>query len=191
MNDLGSRILLETVKVGSLDEPGVSFSTKAIASVLEIKEADIFALYPTKKDLLEAAEKEVYENQMVYLASLIEAHPAYSDWIDGVLDYFLAHSDEVFFLINYLPGLAKASLDNASLAVYHERTVFWGKKILCFFRLGDDEEYFFLWSSIYRSLLYAAANILRGEAEPTTDTRALLKRLLHSGLDSYFAKEVS
>jgi hypothetical protein len=69
--------------------------------------------------------------------------------------------------------------------------VYWGKKVLCFFVLEDDEEYFVLWSAMFRSLLYAAANILRGEAESNDASRTLLKELLHDGLHSFFGAEVS
>jgi hypothetical protein len=44
---------------------------------------------------------------------------------------------------------------------------------------------------MFRSLLYAAANILRGEAESNDASRTLLKELLHDGLHSFFGAEVS
>ncbi len=191
MQDLRSRIILEAIKVGSSDTPSLSFSTKAIASALEIKEFEVFAYFPTKKAILEAARDFLYESQMAYMLSLIDKKSSFDVFVDSAIDYFLAHPEEVFFLLNYLPGLAKASTEASDLARYHERMVYWGKKVLCFFVLEDDEEYFVLWSAMFRSLLYAAANILRGEAESNDASRTLLKELLHDGLHSFFGAEVS
>jgi len=81
-------------------------------------------------------------------------------------------------------GLAKASLAKEDLKAYHDNMIFWGKKILCYFALASDEEYFFVWSATFRSFVYAAANIMRGECADGEKTRRLLVTLIGHGMNA-------
>lgn len=185
MDELDRRILIETIRLGSQDRNEKTFSLNDIAKNLSLSENDILSRFPSRSSLIEKATEMAFTSEMRYLDDLNNRSLSFEAWTNRVLDYFIFHKEETFFVLNFGKGLARASLSGADLQQYHDSMTYWGKRILCYFALSSDEEYFFVWSATFRSFVYAAANIMRGEYLDTPENRKILATLIGHGMNSF------
>jgi hypothetical protein len=178
-------LLNEAVRfVASLDDV-TSFSLPLFADHLQMKEETLRTYFSSEEKLISAASLLVFNSEMSFLDDLNSRGNTFPVWTNRVLDYFLFHKEETLFLLSYGRGIARASLSPKEVKEYHDDMAYWGRRILAYFVLKDDDEYSFVFSSLYRSFIYAAANILRGECEDTPAMRDILIGLMAHGMNSF------
>lgn len=185
MDSTEELILEAAIHLGALSDANRDFSSKAIADGAGVSEYQLFAHFGTKKNLVLQADQRIMERISDFAETLLHGGSLYSDFIDGMLDYFLGHWEETAFLLNYGVGLAHASLDASSLARYHDETIKAAKRILLYYQFADDEQYFLVWSAFVRQLIYGASCIHNGVSPDTPEMRRILKNLIHFGTSYY------
>jgi AcrR family transcriptional regulator len=182
---LSERLIRETIALGGSNEANRDFSTKGIARRSGVSEPTLFARFPTKNELIDAANAYCGHRITIAYTGFVKEGLREQKLVDRALDRQIRERAETIYLLNYSHSVDHGGRNREVAISFRNLVIASGKDILSDYSFGNDEGFYIAFASLVRIIVVAASFVIRGVWPDCEAVRVSTYRRITGGIGHY------